>query len=146
MKNEPIRIFLADDDEDDRILFQDALQDIDRNIELIVSRDGVELMNTLQEKVPPPPHVLFLDLNMPRKNGLECLQEMKRNGEYRSIPVVVFSTSGDEEHIKKTFEAGANHYARKPGSFTVLKVLIEQVLAINWLEDSPKQFDNFLLL
>ena len=145
MKNEKIRVFLADDDEDDCLLFQDALQDVDKNIELIVSRDGVELMKVLKEKVPPPPRVLFLDLNMPRKNGFECLKEMKSNAKFKDIPIVVFSTSGDSEHIKKTFEEGANHYARKPGNFVLLRKLIEYILSIDWLEDSPKHFDKFLL-
>jgi CheY-like chemotaxis protein len=145
MKHELLRVFLADDDEDDCMLFEDALQDIDQKIELIISRDGVELMNTLQEKVPPPPHVLFLDLNMPRKNGFECLKEIKLHGEYKNIPIVVLSTSNENEHIQRTFEDGANLYARKPGNFLLLKKLIEHVLTIDWKEHSPKHLNQFLL-
>ncbi len=145
MTKEYMRIFLADDDEDDCMLFQEALNDIGRKVELTVSRDGEELMHTFDEKVPPPPNVLFLDLNMPRKSGFECLKEMRQSEKLKNIPVVVFSTSADKDHIKKTFHDGANHYARKPGNFVDLKKLIEHVLAINWTEVSPPQFENFLL-
>jgi CheY-like chemotaxis protein len=145
MTKDFIRVFLADDDEDDCMLFQEALNDMDRKVELTVSRDGEELMNTFDEKVPPPPNVLFLDLNMPRKSGFECLKEMRKSDKLKDIPVVVFSTSADNDHIKKTFHDGANYYARKPGNFVELKKLIEQVLAINWADGSSRQFENFLL-
>jgi len=139
------RIFLADDDEDDCVLFQEALEELDRNTELIVSKDGEQLMKNFDEKVPPPPHVLFLDLNMPRKNGFECLKEMKRNEKLKDIPVVVFSTSGDKSSMETTFHDGAHYYIRKPGSFELLKKIIEKVLAQNWNEYSPRQFDTFML-
>jgi CheY-like chemotaxis protein len=138
------RIFLADDDEDDCILFQDALNEIGRKTELVISKDGVELMNTLNEMVPPPPQVLFLDLNMPRKSGFECLKEMKEGEKFKDIPVVVFSTSRDKSYIDKTFQDGANFYALKPSSFAALKQLIEQVLNINF-NDSPRALDTYLI-
>src|SRR6188768_4068261 len=105
------RIYLADDDDDDCMLFQDALNEMNFKIELTVSKDGEELMKTFEESVPPPPHVLFLDLNMPRKSGFECLREMKQNVKLKDIPVVIFSTSGDQGNIQRTFHEGANYYA-----------------------------------
>ncbi len=145
MTKSPIRVYLADDDEDDCMLFQEALGEVNSKIDLTVSRDGEELMKTFEEKVPPPPQVLFLDLNMPRKSGLECLKEMKQNEKLKNIPVVVFSTSADAEYIEKTFHGGANYYARKPGTFILLKKLIERVMSIDWANESSPKFEKFLL-
>jgi CheY-like chemotaxis protein len=146
MSTEPIRVYLADDDEDDCSLFQEALTEVNDKIDLVISRDGEELMETLDEKVPPPPLVLFLDLNMPRKSGLECLKEMKQNDKFKNIPVVIFSTSADADYVEKTFGHGANYYARKPGTFIILKKLIEKVMSIDWAnEQRPQLFDKFFL-
>ena len=67
-------IFLADDDADDCMLFEDALREVSTSTELTTANDGVELINLMETTVPPPPDVIFLDLNMPRKNGFECLE------------------------------------------------------------------------
>jgi len=146
MTQESKRIYLADDDDDDCMLFQDALNEMNFKIELTVSKDGEELMKTFEKKVPPPPHILFLDLNMPRKSGFECLREMKQDAKLKDIPVVIFSTSGDQGNIQRTFHEGANLYVRKPGTFETLKRLIEKVLSINWKDDVPRQLEGFVLL
>src|SRR5690349_18876286 len=144
MTKEFRRIYLADDDDDDCMLFQDALTEINYAFELTVSKDGEELMKTFEDNVPPPPHVLFLDLNMPRKSGFECLKEMKQNVKLKNIPVVIFSTSGDQEYIERTFHEGANYYVRKPGRFETLKHLIEKVLSINWADTAVnRQLEKF---
>ena len=112
MKN----IFLADDDADDRDFFEDALKEVNIKTELTLVKDGVELMTTLEETVtePPPPHVIFLDLNMPRKNGYECLKEIRETPKLKNIPVVIFSTTSNEHTIEKTYSLGANCYVRNP--------------------------------
>ena len=71
-------IFLADDDDDDCVLFQDAMNEVAKDHELVIAYDGQELLETLDARVPPEPRVIFIDLNMPRKNGIECLQESRR--------------------------------------------------------------------
>lgn len=91
--------------------------------------DGVELMNVLDESVPPPPDVIFLDLNMPRKNGFECLKEIRQTAKLREIPVIIFSTSDNAQAIDKTYSLGANFYMQKPRSFALLKKAIETVLS-----------------
>ncbi|SEI60006.1 CheY chemotaxis protein or a CheY-like REC (receiver) domain [Dyadobacter koreensis] len=125
-------IFLADDDEDDCMLFEDALREVNASTELATANDGVELMNLLGKTVPPPPDVIFLDLNMPKKNGFECLAEIRNSQQYKNIPVVIFSTTGEEEAINKLYEQGANYFVRKPGSFPKLKSAIQRILAIDW--------------
>jgi CheY-like chemotaxis protein len=124
--------FLADDDDDDRLLFEDALRELSTETSLTVATDGVDLMEKLEETVPPPPSVIFLDINMPRKNGFECLTEMKQIEKFRDIPVVIFSTSNEDSTIDRTYRQGANFYIHKPRSFEKLKSAIQQVMAIDW--------------
>lgn len=138
-------IFLADDDEDDCVLFQDAMNEVGQGYELIVTYDGQELLETLDARVPPKPLVIFIDLNMPRKNGLECLQEIKRTDKLRNIPVIILSTSSQSDSIAMAYAHGANHYVTKPGTYAMLKKTIQQVLAMDWSNVSPTPFDKFLL-
>jgi CheY-like chemotaxis protein len=139
-------IFLADDDLDDRLLFQDALKEINDDVTLTIADDGIQLMDKLNKTVPPP-DVIFLDLNMPRKNGFECLEEIKRTKKFKHIPVVIFSTSAQQETVNKTYEQGATYYVSKPGSFAKLKKAILEILGMEWGKinfQPPKE--NFLLI
>ena len=139
-------IFIADDDSDDLLLFEDALREICKDSLLTTAKDGQQLMQILDETVPPPPDVIFLDLNMPRKNGFECLNEIKLNAKLKDIPVVIFSTSDQPEAVNKVYEQGANHFLRKPNSFPLLKQAIKQVLAINWAEQATQPTkDKFVI-
>ncbi len=141
---EPKNIFLADDDADDCIMFNDALKELEFKTYLTITKNGVELLSTLEETVPPPPYVIFLDLNMPRKNGFESLKEIRKTGKLKDIPVVIFSTSSSNEIIDKTFHLGANYFICKPPSFFLLAKSIEKVLNLNTeqLQQQPerKQF------
>jgi CheY-like chemotaxis protein len=132
MKQEVIHVLLADDDEDDRLFFLDAFQEIKIKTKVILVNDGVDLMNYLTGNGHTLPHILFLDLNMPRKNGMECLQEIRRNDRVRDIPVAIYSTSSSEEDIEETFVKGANVYIKKPSDFGALKKILEEVISINW--------------
>lgn len=137
-------IFLADDDEDDCLLFEDALREVSASTELTMANDGVELMTILGKLVPPPPDVIFLDLNMPKKNGFECLAEIRNTQSLKDIPVVIFSTTGEEEAIDRLYAQGANYFIKKPGSFPKLKMAIQQILAIDWTKNSLTTFkENF---
>ena len=131
-------IFLADDDEDDCILFEDALREVCSQTELTTANDGDELITLMKTNVPPPPDVIFLDLNMPRRNGFECLELIRKTKQWKDIPVVIFSTTGQEEMIKKVYEQGANYFIRKPGSFPKLKQAIRQILDVDWATHSWK--------
>lgn len=125
-------IYLADDDADDCMLFEDALREVSNSAELTMANDGVELINLMEKSVPPPPDVIFLDLNMPRKNGFECLEMIRKTQKWKDIPVVVFSTTGQAEMVNKVHEQGASFFIRKPGSFPKLKQAIKQILDIDW--------------
>jgi CheY-like chemotaxis protein len=97
---------------------------------LTIVHDGDELMKYLDENSTHLPHVLFLDINMPRKNGFECLAEIKHNEALKDLPVVMFSTSKEQDKINILFRNGANIYVRKPGSFTQLVQVISHALPL----------------
>lgn len=141
-----MHILLADDDEDDRLFFVDAFKELKINTKVDVFTDGVELMNYLNKEGVVLPHILFLDLNMPKKNGLECLDEIKSNDKFSEIAIAIYSTSSSEEHIEETFVKGANVYIQKPNDFNTLKKILAEVVAINWqYHTSNLNKENFLL-
>jgi CheY-like chemotaxis protein len=139
-------IFLADDDVDDCMLFEDALREVAADTTLTTALDGMELMNILDESVPPPPDMIFLDLNMPRKNGFECLLQIRTDQKLKAIPVIIFSTSAQPEFIEQVYQSGANRYIRKPSSFAELRAAISEMLAIDWeINSNHPSRDNFYL-
>jgi CheY-like chemotaxis protein len=89
----PLKILLADDDTDDRFFFEKALNELSLNTHLTTVHGGEQLMEYLLENTKNLPDVLFLDLSMPRKNGIECLSEIKENKQLEAVPVIMFSTS-----------------------------------------------------
>lgn len=143
---QPIAVLLADDDEDDRLLFQDALREIKFKTEVRTVSDGMALMEHLNRPELNLPQVIFLDLNMPLKSGMECLHEIKSSDRFGNIAVAIYSTSASEEDIEETFVRGANVYIRKPDDFNELKRILEKVITINWqYHTSGLNRDNFLL-
>lgn len=146
MTTDYINICLADDDEDDRLFFTDAFDELKINTKVSTFNDGVELMNHLNHCDTILPNILFLDLNMPKKNGVECLLEIKQNEKLNDIAVAIYSTSSSEEHIEETFINGANIYIKKPSDFDTLKKILSEVVTINWqYHTSGLNKDNFLM-
>lgn len=128
----PLRILLADDDEDDRMFFSEAIGELKMNNELTLFEDGKDLMNYLVNPESELPHILFLDLNMPYKNGLECLKEIRADHRFKEVSIAIYSTSSSESDIEDTFIEGANIYIKKPNDFSELKRVIKEVLQLNW--------------
>ena len=131
MITKQLNILLADDDTDDCVFFKNALSELMFNSSLTTVNDGEELMQLLTKEKSIHPHIIFLDLNMPRKNGFECLSEIKQNKKLKNIPVVIFSTSKSEEKIKILFKKGATIYVSKPGDYTQLKQVIQHSLSMS---------------
>lgn len=139
-------VFLADDDEDDRFLFLEAFDELKINTKVNTFNDGVYLMDYLNKSDAVIPEVLFLDLNMPRKTGLECLKEIRQNKLFKDIAIAIYSTSSSEEDIENTFVYGANIYIKKPNNFKGLKKVLNNVVALNWqYHTSGLNRENFLL-
>ena len=146
MQNDYINIILADDDDDDILFFTDAFDNLKIKTKVKVFKDGIELMDYLNRKDSLMPDVLFLDLNMPKKSGLECLVEIKDNPKMSDIAIAIYSTSASEEDIEKTFVLGANIYIKKPSDFIKLQEVLSKVVSINWqYHTNNLNKDNFLL-
>jgi len=146
MQNESTYVLLADDDEDDRLFFKEAFEAI--RIKTIVKtvKDGVELLNHLAVNRNKLPHILFLDLNMPFKSGMECLMEIRKTDYLKHIAIAIYSTSASEQDIEDAFINGANVYIKKPHDFDTLRKLLEKVVTINGhYQSSGLNRDGFLL-
>jgi CheY-like chemotaxis protein len=146
MENEPIHVLLADDDEDDRLFFKEAFEELKINTVVKTVNDGEELMKYLTRNNHVLPHILFLDLNMPFKTGMECLTEIKSLDHLKDLAIAIYSTSASEKEIEETFVQGANIYIKKPSDFNTLKKVLSEVITINWhYHTSGLNRDTFLL-
>ena len=130
----PLNILLADDDMDDRSFFEKAMKEVAISTNLTTVNDGEHLMKYLADNSEQLPNILFLDLNMPRKNGFECLVEIRENEKLKDLSVVIFSTSYPQDKsyelgmIGNLFNLGAHVYIRKPTDLNQLKQLLDHSL------------------
>lgn len=131
MYPEKLHILLAEDDADDRLLFENAFNDVKIKHTLTMIENGKELIAYLHD-TDFLPHIIFLDLNMPGKSGIECLKEIRKNNRLKDISVAIYSTSANDASVEETFIAGANVYIKKPRDFATLKKILADVVHINW--------------
>lgn len=136
--NKLIKILYADDDADDREFFQDAFDEAKTNAELTTVEDGEKLMNHLAQCNGQHPDIIFLDINMPRKDGKRCLKEIRGNNKLKQIPVIMFSTSAYVEDIEETFANGANLYVSKPVFFADEVKILKKIFSLDWQEELLK--------
>ena len=141
-----LNILLADDDMDDCIFFKDALKNLLITTKLTTVHDGEQLMQLLAIEPRELIDVLFLDLNMPRKNGFECLSEIKSSEKLKQLPVIIFSTSFEQEVVNSLYKNGAQYFIRKPSVFSDFKTIIYQML-LNIAQSNISQptQENFVL-
>ena len=119
---EEISILIAEDDADDRFLLKAAFEENGFNDNLLFLENGVEVLEylfsiKLRESDKKLPRFILLDLNMPKKDGREVLKELKLHPELKKIPIVIFSTTNNEQEMRRCYELGANSYITKPNSF-----------------------------
>ena len=129
---EPITILMADDDPDDRLLVKEAFRESRMINNLETVEDGEELMDLLNRRgkfadTPISPSLILLDLNMPRKSGLEALREIKSDENLRRLPVVILTTSKAEEDIIRSYDLGVNSFIVKPVTFDSLVELVKDL-------------------
>lgn len=142
-----ISIVLADDDEDDRLFFKEAIEQLNLNSDLNLVENGNELMKYLEDLNSPLPDLVFLDLNMPRKGGLECLREIRSSKKLKGLTVAIYSTSSSEEDIEECFVRGANIYINKPNNFESIKSVLFKVISTNYqYNTSSLNKDNFVMV
>ena len=118
-------LVLADDDEDDLELFAEAVIETYPDLQVTVATDGAKLIKLLA-KIPTP-DVILIDLNMPRKSGKECLEEIRANDEFNKVPIIILSTSDDKADIDYCLKRGADNYYVKPYSFEGMKNIIVNI-------------------
>ncbi len=146
MNLQPINILLADDDNADCLLFKEALEELPVEAHLTIRNDGDAVMAELTKKGNNLPDVLFLDLNMPRKNGFATLGAIKRDTRLQELPVIIFSTSSEMDVVKKVFRDAAHYYICKPADFSQLKkVIYEALMLITQKNNILPLEDNFMI-
>lgn len=121
-------ILLVDDDEDDRLFFQEVLEDLDHPVQLRTAEHGMDALKQLE--LNKKPDAIFLDLNMPVMDGHECLRRIRSNPFYDDIKIIIYSTSYNPETAKVLERDGANHYIRKPSNYLSLIDVIKNALSV----------------
>ena len=123
-RKQAFTILIADDDEEDRMMAEEALEESQFNSKMRFAMDGEEVMDYLNnrgrfsnKKENPIPELILLDLNMPKKDGWEVIAEIKKDKRLRSIPIVVLTTSNADADIRETYNLGVNSYITKPVTF-----------------------------
>ena len=136
LKSAPIVILMADDDEDDQVLVQKSIDELESAplIELRFVNDGEELLNYLYHrdefsdaKEYPSPSILLLDLNMPKKNGYAALAEIRNDPQLSQLPIIVLTTSRNEDDIDRSYTLGANAFISKNTNYNDFKSVMETV-------------------
>lgn len=119
-------VLIIDDDPDDREFFCEALGEVDPSIRCLTAENGEDGLALLKSKKDGLPHVIFLDMNMPRLNGKQCLAEIKKIKELCHIPVVIYTTTRQEDDAEELHELGAALFLTKPSSFKAIQEISEK--------------------
>jgi len=129
------QILMADDDADDRFLVQAAFEDNDLINRIVFFEDGEQLLEYyIADNSQEIPHLILLDLNMPKRDGREVLKVIRKNEKWDQVPIIIFSTSNAPDDILTSYQLGANCYIVKPSSYEELKDLILRVHKF-WLQN-----------
>jgi len=146
IKPKSFSLILADDDEDDRLFFREAIQDLNINASLVVVNDGTQLMSYLNRNDTVLPKLIFLDINMPGKNGIKILQDIRHTDLLKELPVAIYSTSTSPNDVKSALDNGADVYIKKPSDYDGLKKILSKAILSNWrAKSSINTKDNFVL-
>ena len=124
-------LILADDDEDDRYVFKDVINEVAPSVNVEAVANGLRLMELLQHFAPD---LLFLDLEMPYKNGLECLLEIREQEALNNLPTIVFSSTTRPANIQTAYEMGAHLFLIKDSSFKEYAAALRSIFQMNWKE------------
>jgi CheY-like chemotaxis protein len=122
-------VLLAEDDDDDYLIFSMAIAETKVAVALTRAKDGENLMKVLSEHIPD---ILFLDMHMPCKHGRECLKEIRSNQRYDDLPIIIFSSFTDPGTIEYCFREGSNLYTIKPNSISELTEILRRILMVDW--------------
>lgn len=128
------KLIMVDDDPEDILLVKTAIRRVDIPLDVVSLYDGDALFEYLNsnfsDDIPPsqiPPLIIFLDLNMPRLDGRQCLQRLKANSNWVDLPILIFSTSNAPDDIRRCYELNANSYISKPDDPKALDTILSSV-------------------
>ena len=141
-----LNVLLADDDSDDRMFFSDAVSALNLNINLVAVNDGAKLMFYLLDPGTVLPDILFLDMNMPFKNGFQCLTEIRKRSDLQDVFVIIYSTTANPREIEEAFKLQANLFIQKPNTFTELKLILARVFTLNLKQFKYPEREEFVLI
>jgi CheY-like chemotaxis protein len=130
-----MKILLVDDDQEDRQAFTEALKKLELISHMSHARDSKELFEHLDRD--PDFNLVLMDINMPLKNGKQCLKEMKANERFKHIPVIIYTVSVSEQDIHESFEGGAHYYIVKPYAQSNFLLTLQTVFNLDWKETQP---------
>lgn len=125
-------IIMADDDEDDREFFKIALENISSEYKLLTFNDGASLVKHLREHSDFKPHLILIDINMPRLDGIESLSIIRQFHSKEEVPIVMYTNSTNDRDVENAIKHGANLYIKKPNDITKLRDLIVKLVSIDW--------------
>lgn len=126
---EILHIVLAEDDRDDVLIFQLAIDSLPLTVQLTHEDDGEKLLALLRRLIPD---IIFLDTHLPRKNGINCIMEIRKEKKFDNVPVIMYTAHKDEKSIEDSFAAGANFYLLKSNSVTELAQRLGMILSVKW--------------
>lgn len=124
----PHTYFIVDDDKDDQKFLMDALLENDSNAQCFTATDGWEAINNLENGIIPMPDIIFLDINMPKLDGMQCLAELKWKPALRQIPVIIYSTTDNQQEKEQLLQMGAYHFMVKKSDFKALREELSKVI------------------
>ena len=127
-------LFIVDDDEDDQLFLHEAVNDLKIPVDFFFANNGEIALRQLREKTVPIPHFIFLDLNMPKLHGKECLIEIKKLSAYSQVPVIIYSTSLHQKDVHEIMQLGADYFLTKPTRISELCAKLLDIFATDWKE------------
>lgn len=145
MASSNLIIAFADDDQDDREFFIDAIGSLDTSVQILQFKNGADLIGHLESCGNESPDLIFLDLNMPVMNGKQCLRKLRLSLTLNKLPVIIFSTSDSESDVNDTYNLGANLYLKKTYSLKALRESLSEILCMPWKADMTKPERNGFL-
>ena len=131
MKNKKV-IFIIDDDDDDLLFLREAVNKLNVQVDFYHAVNGELGLRQLYENAIPVPDFIFLDLNMPKLNGRECLPQIKKMSRYKNVPIIIYSTSSYQRDIQEIMQFGAAHFLTKPTTINELCEKLNEIFTIEW--------------
>jgi CheY-like chemotaxis protein len=128
----PKTLFIIDDDEDDQLFLHEAIRDLNIPIACYYANNGELALQQLKMEEIPVPDFIFLDLNMPKLNGKECLIEIKKLPQYAHVPIIIYTTSSNQKDMQEIMELGAHYFLTKPTRISELCNRLLDIFSIDW--------------